>query len=279
MPPTNAAKIAKSSLWLTLSFILAKAIQLIAQIFLARLLAPADFGIWGMVLVVTHLTELFRDSTIAGVLVQRGLEDKKLTDTVYSLGVNVSIILFLTQSLAGYLASSFFQEPLVFPLTVCAALVFLIGAGAGSHSAVLQRQMKFKELAIASSASDFTRFLSPVLIAACGGGVWSFAVGKVAASVVNAILKYRFSRYPFQYYLIPEPSAMAKVSGYITSLVGINLAVYLNTNGDDFFIGRLLGARHLGYYSLAYQLAMLPAFALSQLKRVNFSVISQQDYQ
>ena len=42
-------------------------------------------------------------------------------------------------------------------------------------------------------------------------------------------------------------------------------------------IGRLIGARSLGYYNLAYQLAMLPTFALSQINRVNFSVLSQQD--
>lgn len=35
----------------------------------------------------------------------------------------------------------------------------------------------------------------------------------------------------------------------------------------------------LGYYNLGYQLAMLPTFALSQINRVNFSVLSQKDNQ
>jgi O-antigen/teichoic acid export membrane protein len=55
---------------------LAKFSQLIAQIVLARLLSPKDFGVWAMVLIVTTLSALFRDASIAGVLVYRGLDDK-----------------------------------------------------------------------------------------------------------------------------------------------------------------------------------------------------------
>ncbi len=277
MSQANTSKIAKSGLWLTLSFLFVKAIQFVAQIFLARLLAPAEFGIWGMVLVITNLAELFKDATISGVLIQRGLDDKKLVDTVYSLGVNISVILFVTQALIGYPASLFFNEPIVFPLTACAASVFLINAGAGTNSAVMQRQMRFKELAIVSSASGFTRFGTAILVAILGGGVWSFAIAEVTSSVVNSTLKRWYSRYPFQYSLIPDAAKTREVKGFITSLIGINLAVYVNTNGDDFLIGRLLGTQSLGFYSIAYQLAMVPMFALSQMNRVNFSVISQRD--
>ncbi|MGB3759388.1 MAG: oligosaccharide flippase family protein, partial [Rivularia sp. (in: cyanobacteria)] len=46
---------------------------------------------------------------------------------------------------------------------------------------------------------------------------------------------------------------------------------------DNLIIGRLIGATSLGYYNLAYQLAMLPTFALSQINRINLSVMSQRD--
>jgi O-antigen/teichoic acid export membrane protein len=277
MTRTNTAKIAKSSLWLTTSFVFAKVSQLISQVFLARLLSPEDFGIWGMVLVTTTLSALFKDAAIAGVLVQRGLDDKKLVDAVYSLGVNISVGMFILQALVGYPLALFFGVPVVFPLTACVALVFLIGAGAGSHGAVLQRQMKFKELALSDSIAGFARLGGAVICAALGGGIWSFAAAEIAATSVDAVLKRWFSKYRFTYHLIPNSSAVREVRGYISSLIGINLAVYANTNGDNFLIGKLLGAQALGYYSLAYQLAMLPAFALSQINRVNFSVLSQRD--
>lgn len=277
MSSTNAAKIAKSGLWLTASFALAKCSQLIAQIFLARLLSPEDFGVWGMVLIITTLSALFKDAAIAGVLVQRGLDNKKLVDAVYSLGVNISVGMFIVQALAGYPLAQFFGVPVVWPLTTCAALVFLLGAGAGSHGAVLQRQMKFRELAIADSVAGLARLGGALGAAAFGAGVWSFAVAEIALTLVDALLKRWLSGYHFKYHFVPDSAAVREVQGYIRSLVGINLAVYANTNGDNLIVGKLLGAQSLGYYNLAYQLAMLPAFALSQINRINFSVLAQRD--
>ncbi|MBO3458291.1 oligosaccharide flippase family protein [Aetokthonos hydrillicola Thurmond2011] len=277
MKHINSKKIAGSSLWLTVSFALTKVSQLVAQILLAHLLSPRDFGIWGMVLIVTTLSALFKDTAIAGVLVYRGLDDKKLVDAVYSLGVNISIIMFAIQALIGFPLAYLFGEPQVFPLTIISGLVFLLGAGAGSHGAVLQRQMKFRELAITDSGAGFARFAGAIVCAELGGGVWSFAVAEIAMTVVDAFLKRCFSRYRFTYRLIPDASAVREVQGYISSLIGINLAVYVNTNGDNFIIGKLLGAEKLGYYNLAYQLAMLPTFAISQINRISFSVLSQRD--
>ncbi len=277
MSDISTKKIASSGLWLTASFGFAKISQLVAQIFLARLLSPEDFGIWGMVLIVTTLSALFKDAAIATVLVQRGLDNKKLVNAVYSLGVNISVVMFIVQALAGFPLAKFFDEPLVFPLTLAVASIFLIGAGAGSHGAVLQRQMKFRELAITDSFAGFARFISAVICAYAGGGVWSFAVAEIAMSIVDALLKRYFSRYRFQYHLKPDSEAIREVRAYISSLVGINLAVYVNTNADNLIIGRLIGAKSLGYYNLAYQLAMLPTFALSQINRINLSVLSQRD--
>jgi lipopolysaccharide exporter len=272
----STAKIAKSSLWLTASFLIAKSSQLIAQVFLARLLAPEAFGTWGMVLVLTKLSELFKDWAIAAVLIQRGFGDKKLVDAVYSLGVNVAVVMCLLQILLGFPLAHFFQEPLVAPLTALASLVFLIGAGTGSHTAFLQRQMKFREIGIINGITGLVRLFSSVICASSGGGIWSFAVAEIAASIVDRSLKRHFSGYSFTYHLFPDAQAVKEVRGFIGSLIGINLAVYANTNSDNFLIGKLLGARTLGFYSLAYQLAMIPAFAVTQLNRVSFSVLSQQ---
>lgn len=273
----SAASVAKHSVWLTSGFIIAKFSQLISQVILTHLLVPEDFGLWGMVVIMTSLSALFKDWAIAAVLIQRGLDDKKLVNAVYSLGVNVSIGLCLLQSLLGYPLALFFNEPTVFPLTVLTSLVFLIGAGTGSHTAVLQRRMQFDKIAITNAVSGLVRLTATVVCAVLGGGVWSFAAGEVAASISDSIQKRWYSRYPFDYQLFPDRKAVQEVSGFISSLVGINLAVYANTNSDNFLIGKLLGARHLGYYALAYQLAMIPTFAVTQLNRVSFSVLSQQN--
>jgi lipopolysaccharide exporter len=269
--------IARNSLWVAASYALARGAQVIAQAILARFLFPQDFGTWAMVLVVTGLTNLFREAAIAQVLVQRGFDDKAQVNAVYSLGINISLLMFGLQILAGYLLSLFFGVELVFPLTAAVAFVFLISAGSGCHSAVLSREMKFRDLAICDTATGFARLGGTIAATGLGGGVWSFVAGELTAATVDSILKRKLSGYRFTYRFRIEPQAIATARGYIQGLLSINLAVYANTTGDNLVIGKLMGRESLGFYNLAYQLAMLPVFVLSQINRVNFSVLSQQN--
>jgi O-antigen/teichoic acid export membrane protein len=187
--------------------------------------------------------------------------------------------MFLIQALAGLPISWFFNQPVLFPLIVCVSLKFLINAGTGTRGAMLQRQMKFRELAITNMADGLARMAGTLIFAVYGAGLWSFAAGEICRAIANAGLKRWYCRYHFTYHLFPDREAMRQVRSFTSSVVGINLAVYANTNGDNFLIGKLLGAQALGYYSMAYQLAMLPAFALSQINKINFSVLSQRDDQ
>jgi O-antigen/teichoic acid export membrane protein len=143
----------------------------------------------------------------------------------------------------------------------------------------MQRQMKFKELAFCETIAAVARLTGALIGAASGVGVWSFVIAELAMASVDSTLKRRLSSYRFTYQLVPDASAIREVRSYISGIIGCNLAVYLNTNCDNLIIGKLLGSQALGYYNFAYQLAMIPVFALSQINRVNFSVLTQQDSQ
>ncbi len=271
------SKTIKGSLWATFSYGFNRCSKLISQIVLARLLAPEDFGVWGMLMLVMNLAKIFNESSIANVLVQRGLEDKKLVNTVYSLGVNVSISLFILQSLAALPLSNFFDEPILIPLIIATALVFLIRAGAGSHGAVLTQQMKFRELTICRTSSSFVRVFVSCFLAIFGLGIWTLALGEITATSINSILLHRLSKYKFNYQLWLNLDDVKKVIGYISSLIGINFAVYVNTNSDNLIIGKILGTSQLGYYNLSYQLSMIPTYTLSRINEVNFAVLSRKN--
>jgi lipopolysaccharide exporter len=275
MADISAKKIVKSGIWMTISFILARLIQLIMQIILARLLSPQEFGIWGIVLIVTTLSALFKDHSIASVLVQRGLENEQRVNAVYSIGLNLSIVLAMLQTILSYPLASFFGIPQVSLLLMGVSLSFIISAGTGIREAILQRQMKFKNIALCEISMALARILGTVSYALLGGGIWAFLVGEICMAIVGAIVARMLCPYPLRYSMIPDWEAVREVQGYITSILGINLAVYFNTNADNFIVGKLLDTTQLGIYGIAYQLAMLPNFALSQIHKINASVLSQ----
>jgi lipopolysaccharide exporter len=289
---SQVGKIARSSLWISASFAIARAAFLISQIVLARKLTKAEVGAWSVVYAVIVLANLFRESAIAQVLIQRGIEDKKLVNAVYSLGINVSICVFVLQVVIGCLLSLFITKdvPIVsgqifgfpihlsilIPLTALTSFVFLIGAGAGTHGAVMSRQMKFRELAICEMSAGLTRLGGALVALHLGAGIWSYAIGELANAFVESSLKRTLSGAHFRYHLRPDPAILSEVKGYIRGMIGVSLAVYTNTTSDNLIIGKLLGVKVLAYYSQVYQLAMFPVFIVSTINRVNLAVLSQQ---
>ncbi|MGF1480891.1 MAG: lipopolysaccharide biosynthesis protein [Cyanophyceae cyanobacterium] len=277
MSQINTAKIARGVFWTTASYINNRLTKLIAQIVLAHLLTPEEFGIWAMVQIQIQLSERFSESSIAQVLVQKGLSDKKLLNTVYSLGVNVSVLLFILQILLGFFLSKFFTTPILWPLTACVGLTFLFKAGASTHHAVMIRQMKFRELTICETISTILGLGGTLVCALLGAKVWSFVAGTLLTSASTAFIIRSWSGYRFTYQLIPDWSVVQKVKSFIGGVLGTNLATYTNNNTDNFIIGKLVGTAALGQYNLAYQLAMLPQFVLSRSQSVNFSALSQKN--
>jgi len=59
--------------------------------------------------------------------------------------------------------------------------------------------------------------------------------------------------------------------GFGKWIVGSNILIFLITQGDDIFVGKILGATALGFYQVAYTLSNLPATELTH-------VISQITY-
>lgn len=277
MAEISVKKIAKSGLWMTISFVLVRLLQLLTQVILARLLSPQEFGVWGIILIVTTLSNLFKEHSIAAVLVQRGLDNEHRVNAVYSIGISLSILLGIIQTLLSYPLAIFFNTPQVMPLLATVSLGFILSAGTGIREAILQRQMKFGRIAQCEITMAIARLLGTIGCAMLGGGVWAFVAGELCMVTIGAIVARWLCPYPLNYSIIPDREALRDVQGYITSILSINLAVYFNTNADNFIVGKLLGTKELGLYSVAYQLAMLPTFALSQIHKVNSSVLSQSE--
>ena len=69
-PPTVAARAAKGSLWLVAARIGTRGIDLATLMLLARLLAPADFGVVAVAMVMVQIVEAVFDLPVSQVLVR-----------------------------------------------------------------------------------------------------------------------------------------------------------------------------------------------------------------
>jgi lipopolysaccharide exporter len=91
---------------------------------------------------------------------------------------------------------------------------------------------------------------------------WSFVIGDTAFWIVLTALTYQKAQHHFKLRLDKE--IRREVVTYSLGATGTSLGFYLNSNGDNFIIGKILGSLALGYYNFAYQLTLALNTILNQ---------------
>src|SRR3954471_20222859 len=132
--------------WKSVSVVVLQVSRSVTAIILARLLTPVDYGLAGMVLVVSTLVYVFADLGMGAALVQR----KELTEhdrsTVFWFSVASGAVFTLIGVAVSGLVADFYGEPQVAGLFAAFSLCFLITALSSTHAALLTRDMSFRIL-------------------------------------------------------------------------------------------------------------------------------------
>lgn len=226
---------------------------LVLGIALARLLTPADFGLYAIALsamaFVMHVNDI---GLIAATVQWRGrLEEMAPTATTLALASSVLIYgLFwvAAPSFAG-LAGSPEAAPMVRLLTT----VILIDGVTAVRAASLLRSFQQDRITMANLYGLLVNAAVAISLALYGAGPFSFAGGQIAGALTTGVFVFWSARLPWQ---VGFDRAIAR------SLMrfGLPLAVGLGVeavllNIDYIIVGRMLGTVALGFYLLAFNVS------------------------
>ncbi|MEW9553870.1 oligosaccharide flippase family protein [Nonomuraea sp. NPDC050783] len=216
---------------------------------LARLLAKEDFGLYAVALAANQFLFYVNDAGIVSAVVQwRGrLEDMVVTATTVVLTISVSVyaLFWFTAPFFTTLAGSVSATPVVRLLTV----IIVIDGFVNVRSAVMLRGFQQDKIAKANMMGIAVQVPLAITLAVLGAGVYSFAVGAVANSLVSGVLVFVWARMPFR--LGFDRAVAARLLRFGVPLAGSLGLEALVLNADAIIIGNTLGITMLGYYMLA----------------------------
>jgi PST family polysaccharide transporter len=236
-------------------------LQSIATVALARLLAPAEFGIVAMVTAITGLGQAFADLGLSEATIQHTEISDDQISTLFWVNVAIGFgLMLVTLALAPVLVW-FYKEPRLRNITFLMSLTFFFGGLRVQHGALLKRQMRFLALAIRDVLSYVVAVPLAITLAWKGAGYWALVALPLTLNFLQMSLSWLTVRW-----LPGLPRRHAKVHSLI-SFGGNVAASYLVTNvtrsSDSVLTGWYWGAGPLGLYSRAYNLLMLPVRQLS----------------
>ncbi|MCG7349505.1 lipopolysaccharide biosynthesis protein [Sphingomonas sp. ACRSK] len=267
------AKILSAGLWSGFDAGLRFGVQFGVSIVLARILSPTDFGIYALTAVFIALSSVLVDGGFCSALVQRAeISRAEETAVFWYNGIAAFVLGGAIAAMAPSVARMF-GHPVLEHLLYVSAIIVPINAMAAVPGSLMQRHLRFDLLAKSGLTASVLSGLLAVVLAINGVGIWTFAWQALAHAVINVVLLWLLSGWrPLRGTSIAAARPLVRF-GFFLSLSNLLEVAY--QQGFALVIGKLYGARDLGYFNRGQNLQILPANVLTLvITRVTLPVLS-----
>jgi PST family polysaccharide transporter len=256
---------------------LALVAQVAGTVILARLLAPADFGVVAMVTTFSLFFVNFGLNGFTETVIQCEQLDRYSASNLFWLNLSAGLVLAIAFAVAGSLLATFYRNPLVKNVAVGLSAGIFIAAASVIHSALLKRSMRFAADSANLVVGRAVNSAVAILLALQGWGYWALVAGVVAQQISMTVGAW---------WLCPWIPSLPRRTGTTGSMLRFAVNVYgrfglryLSQNIDKLLVGWKFNAIALGFYKKAFDLFALSAIQLtSPLHNVALATLSRLNH-
>ncbi len=264
----------RGAAWTTAQSVVNRLSGLVVFLVLARLLAPAEFGLLAAANVFIVLAATFAEAGLTRTLVQRPLLRAAHLDSALIVSAGSGLLLAVALASAAPGIARLYDLPALTWVLVGLAIVPLLNGMSAVPDSILTRQLQFRYLAIRSSTSVVVAGVIGVVLAAMGAGVWALVAQALSQALVASAVLWICVRWrPSAAF---EAGALKELVGFGSHILGIQCLNFLNRRSGDLLIGVFLGPVALGLYSVAQRvLHLVLDLLVSSVQRVALPVFSR----
>ena len=245
----------------------------IANLILARILSPQDFGIIGMTAIFITLSNSLIDSGFSSALIRLKSVTEKDLNTVFHFNFLTSLFLYAILYFTAPLIAGFFSQPVLTDIVRVLSLSMIVNALCIVQKVILIRRIDFRTQAIASTVSSVLSSGVAIWMALYGFGVWSLVALQVLKSVFTAVILWLCSKwFPSFLFSVKSLKEMFSFGGrmLLTAIVST-----LWSEIYSFIIGKTYAPSVLGQYSRADKFRNMVTSNISTvMQRVTYPVLS-----
>jgi polysaccharide transporter, PST family len=222
------------------------------MIVLARVLRPADFGVFRVLLVVGLFASVGNEAGVPDALIQRKDLRPEHQSTAWWISLAVALATTGILCAAAIPIARIMAMPELAGGIRLICLPILLEGTAVTANARLRRQLNFGALAAADVTAEIAFMAAALILLWRGLLVWSLPGGLAARFAVHAAAVWLADPHPPLGR--PRADAARDLSGFASKVVGGRLLYVLSSNVDYLLVGQLLGSSALGFYALAWDL-------------------------
>ncbi|MGM0717702.1 MAG: oligosaccharide flippase family protein [Halobacteriota archaeon] len=232
---------------------------------LARLVGPAEFGLFGIALLTLSASKKFSNIGLKKAFIQK--TDKNVDshlNTTWMLEVGRGgLIASLLFAVALPVGEWFFDEPRAVEIIRVIGLSTPLLGFRNPGIVYFQKNPEFYKQFAYKIGGDSAHFIVGVGYALVNPTAWAFVFGFLAADVVKLVLSYVIHGYRlFPSFDLDIAKGLIRYGKWITRS---SILFFIYSEGDDALVGWFLTPTALAYYQYTYRFSNAPATELSQV--------------
>jgi PST family polysaccharide transporter len=221
-----------------------------ASMVLARLLSPREFGVAAAALFFIQLAGRLSELGFNAAIVRSKVIEPIHLSTIFVAQIVLGIAMFALMLLLTPFIGAFYNMPESGTVLPVSAVIFLIVPFGAVPSAIMQRNMQYRD----STTVDWAQLLvtsgTNIVLALLGFSYMSIVYARLTSAITAQVLRIHFAQW--------RPSlkfSMQALKEILPSGAGFfvkRLLDYSAQNGDNLVVGRVQGLTALGLYDKAY---------------------------
>ena len=254
--------------WNFLGQLLIFLITLVGTAILSRLISPSEYGLFGMITVVTNVANMVVGLGVSMAIVQKEGLSREDTSSIFWINILVGCIMCLVFLIGAPFIARFYNQPDLVFITRVYSIGFLLHAAKSVPVGILTKESNFKHLAYSQIIANVTSFSFAIWLAFNSFGVFSLVVQVLVANALVVLLALYYAGWTPLFRL--SRGSFQKIKPFIVNYLPSQLIDFLATNLDIVLIGKYFGTRTVGLYGKAIALVMIPVSLVSHVFNKSF---------
>jgi O-antigen/teichoic acid export membrane protein len=247
--------------WIFMDAVSARFGTLVIGLVLARMMAPAEFGAFGVVVIALLGVHSVGQLGVGGAIISWRDSPREIAPTVMTISVACSAALYAACYEGAPAFAGTMGAPAAAGVIRYIALSVVVSGIVAAPRAMIERQAPRRRLLV-DQVDNWLAVAVTIGLFATGHGLMSLAWGRLAGSAVSATI-----------FIAQSPRSLrpgfrrdkaSAVLGIGLPFAASSVLVFAITNVDQIVVGHVLHARNMGFYVLALCLATWPLTVLTQ---------------
>lgn len=250
-------------IWTALQKYSTMAIGFIADIILARLLMPSDYGYIGMLAIFMGLAENFIDGGFGSALIQKKNPTQTDYSTVFYFNIGMALVLYLGLYLGAPFIAGFYHMPLLCDiLRVQGVIVFIYSFNIIQRN-LIRKNLQFKKLSWITIVSCVVSLSVTILMAYKGYGVWSLVAQNILMALIPCIFFWVTTKWHPTFSF--SWKSFKELFGFGSYMFFTHLINTFANKLNGLLIGRWYDSSTMGYFSKAEKTENLASMNIASI--------------